>query len=74
MKIKADWQEYLHGLRKRQADEIFRNCKQGIFENGLELGAGDGFMSTILTRYTKKLLCTELNDRRLKTFELKRQS
>lgn len=70
IRIKADWQEYLHDLRKQESDEIFRNCKQGVFNNGLELGAGDGFMSTILAQYTKKLLCTEINEVRLNTVDL----
>ncbi len=65
MKIKADWQTYLHGLRQQEASIIFHNCPHGLFDNALELGAGDGFLSQILARYTKRFLCTEINEERL---------
>lgn len=70
IRVKADWQQYLHDLRKQESDEIFHKCSLSVFNNGLELGAGDGFMSSILAGYTKNLLCTEINPERLKKSEL----
>ncbi len=70
MKIKADWQSYLHKLRQEEADILFRNCPKLIFNDALELGAGDGFLSQILAKYAKNLLCTEINEKRLCQFDL----
>lgn len=65
MKIKADWQKYLHNLRKRQMSVVFADCPSKAFSNALELGAGDGFVSSFLSSYTEKLICTDLNENRL---------
>jgi len=59
MKIKPDPQESLHKRRRKELYLIFRNFPQKIFEKGLEVGAGDGYQSTILTKYIKELICTE---------------
>jgi 2-polyprenyl-3-methyl-5-hydroxy-6-metoxy-1,4-benzoquinol methylase len=65
MPIKANWTEYLHKLRKHQMSIIFADCPAKTFGKTLELGAGDGFVSSILSNYTEKLVCTDLNDNRL---------
>ncbi len=66
MRIKADWTDYLHNIRRRQMDILFDRCPSKLFDNVLELGAGDGFVSTILADYTRKLTSTDLNAERLK--------
>ena len=70
MEIKVDWQTYLHDLRQQQANKIFRSYLKNTFDNALELGAGDGFMSSVLAKYTKNLLCTEINEDRLCPIDL----
>lgn len=65
MPIKANWTEYLHGLRRREMDIVFANCPKKTFSKALELGAGDGFISTILAEYAEELICTDLNPERL---------
>lgn len=56
----------IHQVRKKELGLIFNIIGNKIFENGLELGAGDGFQSSILKKKIKKLTCTELNWDRLK--------
>lgn len=38
---------------------IFGRCPQDAFARGLELGAGDGFQSTLLARYVRRLVATD---------------
>lgn len=65
MGIKPDWTSYLHSLRRREMDAVFSRCPKKLFGKVLELGAGDGFISTILADYTEHLMCTEINPERL---------
>ena len=59
LKIKADWQPYLRGLRRREIELIFGRCPRNAFPQGLELGAGDGFQSTVLAPYVGQLVATD---------------
>ena len=59
MKLRPDWQSYLRTLRRREFEAIFRGCPPGCFARGLELGAGDGFQSTLLTQYAASLVVTD---------------
>jgi SAM-dependent methyltransferase len=59
LKIKADWQPYLRGLRRREIEFIFGRCPHDAFPHALELGAGDGFQSTLLARYAGRLVATD---------------
>ena len=59
MKLRPDWQSYLRTLRRRELEAIFRGCPPGCFVRGLELGAGDGFQSTLLTQYAASLVVTD---------------
>lgn len=59
LKIKADWQPYLRGLRRREIELIFGRCPHNAFPHGLELGAGDGFQSTVLAPYVGQLVATD---------------
>ncbi|MBC7259178.1 MAG: class I SAM-dependent methyltransferase [Chloroflexi bacterium] len=61
MKIKPDWYQWLHAYRTREMDIIFRDCPDGVFAEGLELGAGDGFQSALLVKYVRRLIATDLN-------------
>lgn len=65
IRIKADWTTYLHNLRRREIDIVFCRCPKKLFAKVLELGAGDGFVSTLLEEYSEQLVCTELNPDRL---------
>jgi len=65
VRIKADWTNYLHNLRRQEMEVVFRNCPKKLFGKVLELGAGDGFVSSIFTDYTEQLVCTDLNPDRL---------
>ena len=65
MKLKADWIPWLHAYRKRETDSIFEKCPEGLFRCGCELGAGDGYQSTLLSRYIVSLISTEINPRLL---------
>lgn len=61
MRIKPDWFEWLHGYRTREIALIFGRCPDGLFAEGLELGAGDGFQSGLLARYVRHLVSTDIN-------------
>lgn len=66
MKLKADWLEHLHAFRRRELDIVLAHCPERYFRTGLELGAGDGYQSSILARYVQRLVCTDYNKRRLR--------
>jgi SAM-dependent methyltransferase len=59
MKLKADWAAHLHELRRRELEIIFHRFPAGAFNSALELGAGDGFQSAILSGYAKSLTSTD---------------
>lgn len=61
LKIKADWLTYLHSLKRKEIKIIFSKCPNKIFNKCLEIGAGDGFQSTILTKYVSELICIDIN-------------
>ena len=65
MKCKPDWITWLHEHKLREIEAVFSACPQRTFRRGLELGAGDGFQSTILARYVDQLVCTEINPKAL---------
>jgi 2-polyprenyl-3-methyl-5-hydroxy-6-metoxy-1,4-benzoquinol methylase len=65
MKLKADWVPWLHAYRKRETDLIFQKCPAKLFKSGCELGAGDGYQSTLLSRYVISLVSIEINPRLL---------
>ena len=59
LKIKPDWNTYLHQLRRREIEIVFGDVPAGAFARGLELGAGDGFQSQLLARYARSLVVTD---------------
>jgi ubiquinone/menaquinone biosynthesis C-methylase UbiE len=63
--FKPDWFNYLHNIREKEIELIEKYLSVEIGKM-LEIGAGDGFQSTIFKNYCKELHCTELNESRLK--------
>ena len=59
------WKKYLHRVRREEIEIAFSSFRKKEFQNGLELGSGEGYQSTMLINYCNKLICTELNDDRL---------
>jgi len=58
-RIKADWIPLLHRIRRREIEMIFADCPEKHFAAGLELGAGDGFQSRLISRYVVSLISTD---------------
>jgi SAM-dependent methyltransferase len=54
-----EWLDYLHLIRRREIDRIFGECPPRVFPLGLELGAGDGYQSSLLGAYVERLLATD---------------
>jgi len=59
------WPEIRRDIRRREIELIFGDYTDKSFDRGLELGAGDGFQATLLSRYVQKLYSTEVNQARL---------
>lgn len=53
-------------MRKREIDIIFKAYPDKHFKSALEMGAGDGFQSKLLFRYTKRLISTDFDPNRLR--------
>lgn len=65
MSIKPNWTEHLRGIRREQFGSVFGACPTRAFPEALELGAGDGFLGTLLARHCERLRSTDLNSDRL---------
>jgi len=64
---KLTFQEKKRLLRERELEIIFKRLGHARFQFGLELGSGSGFQGRLLVnRYVEKLVCTDLNEERLK--------
>ena len=63
---KTDWTQYLHVIRKREVDIVFSLLPQTHFSSGLEIGAGDGFQTTLIAPHVDKLISSDLNFKRIK--------
>ena len=57
--LKVDFAAWLHPLREREIRALFRACPRGHFARALELGAGDGFVSGLLSDYARELVSTD---------------
>lgn len=60
-----DWSTNLHATRKREIELIFSGCPPRAFPAALELGAGDGYQSTLLEAYVDRLVVTDLDVTRI---------
>jgi ubiquinone/menaquinone biosynthesis C-methylase UbiE len=56
--------------RKREAEFIFSRFGQHRFRAALELGAGDGRQSITIAQHCERLVCTELDEKRLRSWDL----
>ena len=74
MRLKADRDRYLREIRTGQFNVVFDGFPRDVFENALELGAGDGFLSTLLIDYCGHLTSTDFNERRLSRKDCERIS
>ena len=63
---KTDWTRYLHEIRKREIDIVFSLIPQAHLTSGLEIGAGDGFQTALLSPHIDKLISSDLNFKRIK--------
>lgn len=63
---KTDWTRYLHLIRKEEIELVFNLLLQKHFVSGLEIGAGDGFQTTLLASHVDKLISSDLNFKRIK--------
>lgn len=63
---KTNWTKYLHAIRKREIDAVFSLLPQARFFSGLEVGAGDGYQTTLLTSRIAKFISSDLNFTRIK--------
>ncbi|MBI2673871.1 MAG: class I SAM-dependent methyltransferase [Candidatus Zambryskibacteria bacterium] len=63
---KIDWKQYLHGVRQKEVDIVFSLLPKKQFESGLEIGAGDGFQTTLLASHIERLVSSDLNFNRIK--------
>lgn len=59
MRLRPDWASWLHRYRIRCFSRVFSRFPEKVFATGLELGGGDGFVSTLLTRYVGHLISTD---------------
>lgn len=66
MTFTIDWKKYLHSIRKREVELVFRHLPLDGFESGFEFGAGDGFQSSLLSQKFPAYIATDLNFSRLK--------
>jgi SAM-dependent methyltransferase len=60
MRIRADPQTLQEGLRARMLAAVFRDVPDDAFDRCLELGAGEGFTGSLIARYAKTLVSTEI--------------
>ena len=57
----ADYKGWVQFVRQREFDFILEKFAPGhVFDNALELGAGDGSQSEIIAKHCRQLTCTEL--------------
>ena len=63
---KTDWTRYLHTIRKREICIVFSLLPKTHFASGLEIGAGDGYQTTLLASHIDKLISSDLNFKRIK--------
>lgn len=63
---KTNWTAYLHAIRKREVELVFSLLPKKHFSSGLEIGAGDGFQTTLFAPHVDHLISSDLNFKRIK--------
>jgi len=63
---KTNWKKHLHQTRKREIDLVFSLLPHAHFASGLEIGAGEGYQTTLLAPHIGKLISSDLNFERMK--------
>jgi len=58
MTVKAEWTTYLHNLRRREMNVIFKRCPPKVFSKIPEPGAGDGFVYVNNLIYKRRRRCS----------------
>jgi SAM-dependent methyltransferase len=61
MHVKMAWRPYYDGLRQREFVTIFSGCPAKVFRAALELGAGRGLQTRLLTQAAATIISTDLN-------------
>lgn len=64
--MNTKWENYIHGIRKKEFEIAFRNFDNIYFENALEVGCGDGYQSTLLAEHCRHLIAGDYNFERIK--------
>ncbi len=62
MRIRPDYYDYLHMIRRKEAEIVLEKSYPG--KSCLEIGAGDGFLSSILKQRFKSVTATDVEKRR----------
>ena len=65
MQLRAESTNLRQTLRQREIETVFGRVPENAFDCALELGAGDGFQSHIISRCARVLLSTDINPARL---------
>ena len=60
MRFKAEWSDYLHGVRRREFAAVFERFPPNAFARALEFGAGDGFQTSMLREYAVELVACDV--------------
>jgi ubiquinone/menaquinone biosynthesis C-methylase UbiE/uncharacterized protein YozE (UPF0346 family) len=63
---KTDWNTYLHTIRSKEAGIVRAFLGDKTFAQGLEIGAGDGYQTTLLAPICRRFISSDLNFERLK--------
>jgi len=54
MKLKTDWKQYIQNIRIKEIEIIEPILFKNRIDKGLEIGAGNGFQSSILKKHINK--------------------
>ncbi len=66
MFLKTDWITHLHKTRAHEIKLLFDFLGGKHIESGLEIGAGDGYQTSLLSQKIHNLVSTDLNFNRIK--------
>jgi 2-polyprenyl-3-methyl-5-hydroxy-6-metoxy-1,4-benzoquinol methylase len=66
MLLKTDWNKYLHNIRETEIKKVFDHYGNRLFSKGLEIGCGDGYQTTFLSKHCEQFISGDLNFNRIK--------